>query len=55
MRNEKKGKGFLQERFKRGNALQRNQIEVLNLFITEKKKNTVENINTGKVFCNPVK
>ena len=38
MRNEKKGKGFLQERCKRRNALQTNQIEVLNLFISEKKK-----------------
>lgn len=41
----------------RGNALQTNQIEVLNLFILEKekKKNTDQNINTCKVFCNPVK
>lgn len=38
MRNEKKGKKFLQERHKRGNALQTNHIEVLNLFILEKKK-----------------
>jgi len=40
----------------RGNALQTNQIEVLNLFILEKekkKKNTDQNINTCKVFWNP--
>lgn len=53
MRDEKKGKKFLQERHKRGNALQTNHIEVLNLFILEKKKNTVQNINTYKVFWNP--
>lgn len=38
MRNEKKGKEFLQERHERENALQTNQIEVLNLFILEKEK-----------------
>lgn len=54
MRNEKKGKEFLQERHERENALQTNQIEVLNLFILEKeKKNTDQNINTCKVFWNP--